>query len=740
MFFERLGHFVFRHRWAVIFTWLVLIILSAVLAIRVMSVLAPGAYYTTSGEAVDGYRILEQDLGIRPNMLTVVFTSETLRVDDPLYTDEVDQALAGLRDMQSLDPPITYRNTGDPHLISADGHTTYAIIGVDGDIYQACKLLPDVREKMQSQSHLCMFVTGDAAFAYDTEMVCLHGFEEVGKYTFPLVAMVLVLVFGSLVAAGLPLAVGGASVAIAMALIFFVGQFTNMTTTSLIVVTFLGLGVSIDFSLLMVVRFREELRGGKGREESVVTTVATSGKAIFCSAVTAMLGFAALTTFSMSGIRSFGIGGMLILPMALAAGLTLVPALLAVLGPRINRLTLFRLSEREGTFWQRLARWEMRHPGVVMLLVIPFIGLLIWPLGGLHVSGGSTASIPHSAPARSGYEILQEGFGGGELGPILVVVTTRLGEISRWDNVSRLYDFTREIARNKEVSRIESIVNLDPAITREQYQLMYAFPESMPDPRIKDALDRLTSDQATVIRVYGRHYLLSQEVTELVTFIRDLEPGGLETYVTGPAAHMKDTIDQLYSYFRWVVLFIMVACYLALFWLFRSVFLPLKAIMLNAASVAATYGVIVFIFQQGHFSGLLNFTANGTIEAILPIVIFCVVFGLSMDYEVFLLSRVMETWIDTKDNIASVALGLERTGRVITSAALIMVVVFGSLVAVDFVGMKVVGMGVALAILLDATVIRVLLAPALMRVMGKWNWWAPAFMERLWTPRGRTRD
>jgi len=728
--FEQLGHFVFKHRRAVILTWLLIIVLSAIVAPRVSDKLAHGAVAPTQGEAATGYNILEQELGIRANTLVAVFTSETLTADDPLFQNEMDAALAGLQGIQELDPPITYRSTGDPQLISRDGHTTYASIGVDGDAYEASKLLLDIRDRLLPQPHLTIIVTGDAAFRVDAETVAMDVMKKSEMYTFPLIAIVLLWVFGGLVAAGLPLAIGGASVVLTMGLVFLLSEFIDITSGSLTVIAFLGLGVGVDYSLMMVSRFREELGSGRSVEQSLIITSATSGKAIFYSAIACIIGLAAMISFDNPVIRSLGIGGMAVVLLALAAGLTLLPALLAILGTKVNRLTIFRLAEQNGTFWQRLARWEMRHPVVVLLTVLPPLCLLIWPLAGINPSNISYTALPEYTQARQGYEKLKEGFEAGELAPIMVSATAN-SKITDWNGVSSLYDFTRKIALEKEVSRIESIVNLDPSIPKEQYQLMYASPESIPDPRLKAALNRVTSESTTLVRVYTRSDPMGQEARELVTSIRNLDAGSLKTCVTGCTASDVDMVDQLFHHFLWVLLFTIIASYLALFWLFKSVLLPLKAILLNVASVAATYGILVFIFQQGHLSGLLDFTADGTINMLAIVFVFGVVFGLSMDYEVFLLARVKEVWEETRDNTTSVAVGLARTGRVITSAALVMVVVFGTFAIGDLILLKLVGLGLAISILLDATVIRLFLAPALMRLLGKWNWWAPAFLQRL---------
>ena len=300
----RLGHFVFRYRWLVICTWLILIIPGIVVAPTISSHLAHGAYSTKSGESAEGAVILESELGIRPNVITVVFSSDTLMADDPIFMDEVDQALIGITHIEGLAPPMTYRGTGDPRMISEDGRTTYALIGVDGDVYKATKLVPDIRDSLEPQPHVTALVTGRAPFHHDGEAVAMDDLQKAEQYTFPLVAIVLIVVFGSLVAAIVPLAIGGVSVIMALGIVFVLSQFIDINSSSLSVVSFIGLGISIDFSLLMVSRFREELAKGIGTERAVVTTLATSGKAILYSSITGMIGLGALISFDMSIVRS----------------------------------------------------------------------------------------------------------------------------------------------------------------------------------------------------------------------------------------------------------------------------------------------------------------------------------------------------------------------------------------------------------------------------------------------------
>ena len=618
---EHLGHFIFKHRWAVILTWIVIIAACAIVAPKVSSKLVPGAALPSKGEAADGYRILEQELGIKYNTMLVVFTSETLRADDPRYMDQEDNALAGLQGIPQLGDPVTYRNTGDPTLISLNGCTTYAVIGVDGDDKVACKLVPEVRNSLRQQSDLTMIVTGQPALARDMEAAGVEDMGRISVYTFPLLAIVLVLVFGSLVAAGLPLVIGGASLVIAMGAVYLMADFMTINSGSLIVVAFLGLGNGVDYALIMVSRFREELGKGRGLEESVVTTCATSGRAICGAALTTIIGLAALISFDISIVRACGIGGVIVVSLAWIAALTLLPALLAVLGARVNRLSLFHLSDGEGGFWRRLAKWEMRHPILLLVVLIPLFLLLAWPALGINPRNISYTCAPEGTPSRVGMEMLESDFGLPAGSPIQVVVTAG-DKITDWDEVSALYDLTRQIASNGQVRRIDSIVNLDPSITREQYELMYAYPDSIPDARVKAAVDKLTSEHATLVQVYVSGDPMGPEAREVVKSIRDLEIGGLDIYVTGSAAYDQDLTDLLSHQFIWIVPIMMVATYLVLLWVLRSAVLPLKAVILNCLSVGATFGILIFIFQEGHFSSVLGFTSDGAITLISMIMVF----------------------------------------------------------------------------------------------------------------------
>jgi len=730
--FSYLGRFAFRHRRIVILIWMGIFALGIVFAPKVGTALKAGGYAEEESEAARGLKLLEEELGLSPSSLTIVFSSETLQVGDPPFAQEMEAALADLREMKEVREVVTFTSPDDP-MVSADKHTTYATIGLNVGLDEARSLMPEIKEKLHADEleNLEMLVTGQPAVFSDIESISTSDLKKAEMYAFPLCLVALVLAFGTLVAAGMPLAIGAVSVVITLAIIYLLSQLTDMSMFVLNIATMLGIGIAIDYSLLMVNRFREEIRGNSV-EKSLVTTMGTAGRAICYSGATTIIGLIGLMSFKFMMLRSLGIGGITVVLVSLLVALTLLPAILAVLGPRINALTIIpRRRQPRGSFWRGLATWVMRHPVVVLVVVVPFLLALGSPFLGIKLGGSGVTVLPLDAPARQGYEILKEEFGEGETSPILVAVNTE-GNILGAEQIGAIYDFTREIAQEEGVTRVDSIVNLDPRMSKEEYQEMYAQPSLITDPMIRMTLDRLATEKTTLISVVSQQRPISEESNELVRKIRDVEPGGgLSVYVTGLTAEIMDIVSKMYHDFPRAFIFVMVVTYLALLVLFRSVVLPLKAILMNIMSILAAYGALVFIFQQGHFGSVLNFTPEGFIDPSLPIVMFCILFGLSMDYEVFLLTRIKETYDDTRDNTSSVALGLERTGRVITSAALIMVVVTGSFAFTDILLVKAMGAGIAIAILVDATIIRALFVPATMRLLGSLNWWAPAFLKKL---------
>ncbi|MBI4302000.1 MAG: MMPL family transporter [Chloroflexi bacterium] len=724
--FRRLGHLVYRFRWPVIILWVALFALGLLFAPRVSDALKGGGYTLKTTEAAKGMELLQRELGYGQSSLTIVFSSTNLPADDPRFLSQVETALADLSRVKAVSKTITYASSGNPSLISEDKTTTYAIVMLDADPDTATSLLPEIQQNLRS-SDLNMVMTGLAPVYADVVKVSERDLRKAEILGLPLALLALVVVFGSLVAAGLPVAMGGISVAITLALIYFIAQRTNMSIFVMNMVSMLGLGIAIDYSLFIVSRFREELRD-KDVEQSLTRTMATAGKAVAFSGSTVFIGLMGLVTFKFVMLRSLGIGGALVVLISLLAALTLVPAILAVLGLRVNTLSIIPQRRLGGGFWQGLATTVMRYPGAIFIIVIVFLLATGSPFLRVKLGSPDASILPPDVPSRQGFDIIRQKFGTGELTPILIAIKSQ-NSIFAPGNIAALYDYTRAIEGYPGVKRVTSLVDLAPRLSKEQYQALYSQPFSNLNPQFLQAIQELSGDDTTLVQVTSGYSFTSDAAQELVKKIRATE-NPFETYVSGSTAENMDLVKGLYSGFPRVLFLVMGLTFLALLFLFGSVVLPLKAILMNSLSILASYGALVFIFQEGHFGSWLHFSPQGYVEASLPILLFCVLFGLSMDYEVFLLTRVKEVYDTSGDNTLSVAQGLRRTGGIITSAALIIIIVAGSFAISDIVIIKALGVGMAIAIFLDATIVRALLVPATMRLLGNLNWWAPSFIKK----------
>ncbi|MEO6350542.1 MAG: MMPL family transporter, partial [Candidatus Limnocylindrales bacterium] len=555
-----------------------------------------------------------------------------------------------------------------------------------------------------------------------------------------------------------PIVIGGSAVVIALGVLFFVAQQTPLSIFVLNLATLLGLGLGVDYALLLTSRFREELRlreGGLTAEcaidqdavnDAVAATVGTAGRAVFFSGLTVLLGLIGLILFEFMVLRSVGIAGAAVVGVAVTAAVTLLPATLAVLGPRVDsfrvRLPWFRGGTTAGPgdegAWGRLARRVMDRP---LAFFIPTL-LLLFVLGSpfLHVrlNAPDASILPPGVPSRQAYELLINEFGEGEFAPLLLAVRTN-GPVTDPANVAALYDYSRRLAADPRVTRVDGFVNVDTRLGLEQYQLLYSAPGGPADRFVADVRVRTTSDDLASFTVYTPYAPNRAEAQALVAEMRDptsdvAPPSGMQVLVGGGAAEVRDVVNRIAADFPRSAAFILISTYLVLFVLLRSVVLPAKALIVNALSLTASFGALVWIFQDGNLSALLGFQPLGFVETTLPVILFCVLFGLSMDYEVFLLSRMKEVYDRTGNNREAVAKGMERSGRIVTSAALIVVVVAGSFAFADIVLIKALGLGVAIAVALDATVVRALLVPSTMRLLGNANWWMPERLRRVLPP------
>jgi len=712
-----------RWRWPIIAAWLLAASLSLVALPQVGSILRAGGFSADGIEAEEAFERYEQDFGAVGSPIQIAFHHDEWLVTDDVFAAEAARVLAPLAALPDVMRVSTYQE--NPTQIAPGGHTAYATLFFDLHPDVAHRIVPELRARLVA-TDLDVHIAGSPVYYSDIQTLSESDLQRAETVGLPFALIVLVLVFGSVVAAGIPVLAGGASVVVGLALLWLFGQQVGFSIFALNVVTLVGLGLGADYSLILVSRFREELAAGRTVEDAVPRTVATAGKAVVFSGAAVLTGLASLMVFEFMMLRSIGAGGALVVLIAVSAATTFVPALLAVLGPRVNRWRVWRPSVGPSNGWARLARAVMRRPLPIFLSVSLFLVVLGLPFLHVRLNAPDARVLTPDSPSRVAYEFLRDEFGEGHQTPLFLVARFPEGALAP-DAVAAQHALTRALEADPRVARVGGITALDPRITLEQYQLLYRYAPGIGDPWARALAETFTRENAAFMLVEPSVPSTSPEAEGLVEAIRAYrDANGLDLLVGGGAAGLKDFVDRLYTDFPKAVLLILVITYVVLAVLFRSVVLPLKAVLLNVLSLLASFGALVLVFQDGWLSNVLRFEPLGYIDSLLPVVLFAMLFGLSMDYEVFLLSRVKEAHDEGRSNTESVAIGMERSGRVVTSAALVVIAVCLAFVTADIVLIKALGLGAAIAVFVDAAIVRALLVPATMHLLGRWNWWAPS--------------
>jgi RND superfamily putative drug exporter len=740
----RWGRLVHRARWQVL-------ILSALSLVPAAWMIQTGGELDppdvrTETESGRGLELIGRELPGQPPSFSLIFSSPTLSAAAPAFRAEVERALAPLaRDSRVARIRTAY--DGLPGGVSRDGRRVLAVVELRGRATAgfaslgfsglALGVYPALRALVKS-STLEVLAAGTIALNHAFTEVARQDLGRVELIILPLVAALLLLVFGSVVAAFLPLVVGGLAIAGAMAGTLLLARFVSVSIYAPNIVSMIGLGVAIDYSLFVVSRFREEIRQ-RPAPEALAHTVATAGRAILFSGLTVAVGLLGMVLLGLGNLGSMGWAGTMVVGLAVLHGLTTLPALLAVLGPRVNSLRVaFLHPERAdvgGGLWHRVAATVMAHPWRVLVPVVALLLLLGLPFLHLRVGSGDATALPPGAESRRGDELLRREFPEEGVNRIIVVLDAGGGSPLAAERVAQTFALSRWLGARLHVTSVNSFVDLDPSLDLPAYQRMAALPRDQRPPQLVAALADLVGEHVALLVVNTALRPGSDEARALVQEIRDAHPPfDGELLVTGETAFDLDFADLTAQRAPLAVGLVVLVTAVVLFLLLDSLLLPLKAVVMNLLSITASYGALVWIFQDGHLAGWLGFTP-GPIQTVTPLIMFCMVFGLSMDYEVLLLSRVREEYERTGDNARAVAAGLERTGRLITGAAAIMAAVFFGFGLSRSVIVQAVGIGIGIAVVVDATIVRALLVPAAMCLMGRWNWWRPAW-PRLTGSRG----
>ena len=697
---ERWGAFVARRALAILLAGVALVIGAGAYGFGVFDHLAQGGFDDPDSESARELTLERETFGSRTVDVVAIYSSDELTADSPDFRAEVEETLADVP-ADSTSSVVSYYDTKSPDMVSKDGHAVQVQISLAGASQDDLLDNWDEVEPALESENLQTDLAGSFAVYGDVNEMSSEDLERAEMISLPIVVLLALLIFGSLMAASMPALVGALAVVGSLALVRLLTTFTDVSIFSVNVISLLGMGLAIDYALFMISRFREELArlpmdDPDASTKAITTTMVTAGRTVLFSGLTVAAAMSSLLVFPQIFLRSMGYGGISAVVIAMLAALTVLPAALRLLGRRIDagrmpwrRHRPVAIDDDHG-WWARLAHAVMRRPVVTVVVVTAALLAVASPFLGVKWGSVDYRVLPDDASAHVAADKLNS-----EFGPEQSTANLLLQGVDRADVAS----YTRDI------EAVDGITEVQPVETRGDTALLRAFWDGNSQ---------------------------SQQSQEIVKDIRAVEPPEGEVVVGGLTADTVDLISSVGDHLPWMGLIVVSVMLVLLFLAFGSLVLPLKAVAMNAVSITASFGIVTWIFQEGHLSGLLGFESTGYLDATNPILMLAILFGLSMDYEVFLLSRVREQWDRTGRNDLAVATGVQKTGRIITSAALLLAVVIGAFGLSGLVFMKMIGIGMLVALIIDATVVRALLVPATMKLLGSWNWWAPGPLRRWW--------
>ena len=694
--FEKLGHVIVRRRKAMVILFIVSILTAGTVGTMIFSRLDSGGYSNPNSDSYQVYNYLNKNLNVADPNIVVVVDSGDLPITDPTVAAKAQMLETEMANAPGVTKVVSYWNTGgEKTLAASDGKAAYILVYGGGEAFT-----PESQEMGAyfqknfdgKRDGLTIYSGGVGVVGNAINKKIADDLKIAEAISIPLTFILLVMVFGAMAASAMPLLVGVSAILGAFFLLYLISLVTSVSVYALNLTTGMGLGLGIDYALLIVNRFREELHRGKSVEDSIVDTMASAGKTVFYSGLTVLVTLLSLTFFPLPFLKSFGYAGVSVVAIAVAGALFGLPPILAMLGTKVNKGVVRKsaIEHKDEGRWAQTARLVMKRPVAVVLLSLIILGILAAPIKNIAFSQGDSRILPASNPAAVATAIQESRFE-SNIATIDILVLDGAGK------------------ENEISSYIEEVKKVSGIVT-------VAAPQ--------------TIGNDIQITAYESMLPRSPEAQQLIHNLRDL-PAPAGTLIGGVAADYTDTQDGIAETLPLALGWIAISVLILLFVFTGSIILPIKAVLLNVMSLAATMGVMTWIFVDGNLQWLVgSFTVTGTLDTSIVILIFVVVFGLSMDYELFLLSRIREEHLLGKSNIESVATGLQRSARIITAAAVLLAVVFAAFVTSGVTSIKMMGFGVAFAVVLDATLIRALLVPALMRLLGERNWWAPKAMQR----------
>ena len=724
--FNRLGSLITKRKVAILLLAVALITTATWYGMGLFGNLSSSGYADKNAESTKALQLLDEKFPSSGGNLIVIFTAKDgAPITSPSNAAEVRELL----NQYPKDQVTSWQSTGAESFISKDKKSTFATIVASSK--EASKV-EQAREQLTS-GKLDVLVGGTAALNLDINNQIEHDLLFAETVSFAVLGVLLVIVFRSVVAALLPLALGGVAILGAFALTRLLTNFTDISNYAINVITLLGLGLAIDYALFIVSRFREEM--AKNNKQALATTVATAGRTVFFSGLTVIVCLLSLQVFPLNFLRSISLGGASAVLVAMLSALVFLPALVGLLGRRVNWLPVGRKvqASNQASFWASSGRFFMRWPWASIFVSLGVLLALGMPFLNVNFGSPDYKSLPAGSQSREVTEKLLNDFGNQPDQIIIAYVAN--GPITTRQGVADLYDYGVALQSLSGVEKVESITTLDEKLNKSVYQQLLT--SDMAPLPIKLALSSNVNSNVAKISVAYYGAAEGDLAQQLVTDIRNLpKPAGVTTYVGGGPAELRDLLDVLGRYIPVGLVVIALAVYILLFLMLGSLILPIKAIIMNVLSLTTAFGAMVLIFQDGFMANWFNLIQVDALDATMPILIFAIAFGLSTDYSVFLYSRIKEQYDITGDSDEAVVAGLRKTGLIITSAAILLFVVVAAFASARIPLLQQVGVGLALTVLIDAFLVRMVVVPSLMKPLGRWNWWAPEPLKKLYSRLG----
>lgn len=695
-----LARFVTSAHKAILVAWIIIFAVMAFFAIQLPNQLE-GDGFRMDAEHERVMKIASETFDLPVETMFIVFEG----VDDTTITETL-RAVQAIKVTSAIDSPLENEAQYKEDI-------SYAMLHFDNPDQDMSATVADIRDAIGDQKGITL--TGQSAIAKDINSASQRDLMKAEAIGLPIAIIVLLFAFGTIVASLVPLAVGLATVISAFGILTWIGDRVDLSIFVLNIVPMLGLALSIDFALLFISRYREELQKGSERE-AVFTTILTAGRSVIFSAFCVFIGLGAMFLIQVEIFQNIALGGMIVVSMAVLSSTTLLPAILLALGHRIHKGRLLKVKEGGSNRWRQFAQFVIKRPIRITLMAIVLLGIAVIPVKNMDLTIPQIDSLPTSYDTRAAYEQIDETFGLADQSTIYLVATRSEG----WEEHAGLVAMKAlddELLNDSLVKEVNTIFSSAAIATVEEWEQLTQLPDMQ--AQLSAVWDAFVKEDQLLVPVTLAASGASDEAQD---WVREWPEKHAEwdLLIGGQPKFNQEIFDEILDKIGYVLLVIIVSTFIILMLAFRSFIIPLKAIIMNVIGLSATFGILVYIFQYGHF----GLTA-GTIALIIPVIVFSLVFGLSMDYEVFLISRMQEEYAISQDNDLSTVEGLATTSKIITSAALIMIVLTGAFAFTDVLPVKQIGVGIAIAVAIDATIIRLLLVPSLMKLFGKWNWWLP---------------